>query len=1071
LIVCRECQSENEDGSRFCDSCGAGLAGLCPSCGAVTRAGARFCSQCRHPLQASAPPQPNGVVEPQAAAEVAPIDEGARKYITVLFADLRGATQLIAALDPEAAMQQLDPAIEAMCAAVVQAGGMVNRIEGDGVMALFGAPVAREDHAVRACLAARQMLASVARVDPTLAIRVGVASGEVVIRQIGRGPSDWDAVGVTPNLARRMEQLAQPGTVLITAGTAQLVRGYADLVSLGPVDVKGMAAPVEVFELRNATPRPTWEVRAAAHALNRFVGRETELGQLAAAASRAALGRGRVVSVIGDAGVGKSRLMHEFLRTLPGSGWHVLRAAAVSHAAHAAYYLAAEVLRAWIGVETTDERDQIGRKLTHALTLHGEGIEAVPLRALLDLPVADPEWPTLELPVRRARVQAAMRMAILREAAAHPLVLLVEDLHWADHASLALLEAIVDGLGAARLLVIVTTRPVAGGDGRPLRWVNRSYSSELHLHPLSPEDAESLLEDLLGRSPALAPLRRQIIERTEGTPLFLEEVARSINERALIEPAAPIEIPVSVQAVLAERTDRLPPDRKRVLQLAAVIGKDVPFALLRRISDLPEERLLAELAELQAAEFIYELHLSSGMEFTFKHAVTQAVVYEGMLRRHRRDLHARTLTAMEALFADRLEEMVERLAEHATKGEAWSTAVSYAQRAGRRACRHWSWAEAVGYFDQAIEALSHLPAGPQTTDKAIELRLDLRVALGPMGDIQRMGAALSQAHALAAGVGNDLRLAQVNTSRCIAHSLLGGLDEAVEAGQLALAAAARLDEPSSFLSAVFALGQAHWYRGEIAEAEAVLLRGLPHVRGALRVHRSGSTGTASVLHLVCLSKTYAMGGQAEAAVAIAQEALAIAEETRQPYDLAYARVAEGFHHYMLRDYGAGAAAFEIGLGVCRASGIALLISSIARYLGHCYAALGRRDEAHALLEEALAQSSTQGVVAFLTWGEAGSGHAHLPDRKNALPRFERAFTLAREHGYRAIEAHAAHMLGLHAPRESAAAQAHAAGRLRHALQLAQRLKLRPLEAWVQADLAELLRHDDEMPRASSSTAA
>jgi class 3 adenylate cyclase/tetratricopeptide (TPR) repeat protein len=985
--------------------------------------------------------------------------------VTILFCDVRGSTALIEALDPEAAMLELDPTIELMCQAVAKAGGTVNRVEGDGVMALFGAPMAWADHAVRACLAARDILDRVAQRNGAISVRVGVASGEVVIRPTGRDASDWDAVGITAHIARRLEQLAQPGTALVTATTAHLTRGFTELASLGPVAVKGASEPVEMYELLSATARPSWEVRASAQTMNSFVGRQSELAELMAAATRASFGRGRVVTVVGDAGIGKSRLMHEFLRSLPSGSWHVLRVTAVSHATNAPYHLAAEALRAWIGVELNDERAEIARKLARVIALLGEGLDPVPLRALLDLPAEDAEWPTLELPVRRARVLSALRLAVLREAAIQPLVLMVEDLHWADQSSLEMLEAIVDSLGAARLLVVATTRPPSDGAARGLRWSNRSYSSELRLNPLSHEDSGALLEELLGRDPSLAPLRQEIVERSEGTPLFIEEIARSLTERGVIETSRPrlrsgiasIGIPASIQAVLAERLDRLPADRLRLLQLASVIGKDVPLDLLRRMTDLPEDRLTQELAALQLGEFIYELHLPSGLEYTFKHALTQTVAYEGMLRRHRRELHARAFAAMEELYADRLDENLARLAEHAFKGQLWEHAYTYSLRAGRRASGSWAWREAIFLLEQALDALSHLPASSQTAERGIELRLDLRVALGPIGDFQQIRERLAEARDLAATAGNDLKLAQVDTSRCISLSLLGGLDEAVEAGCQALAAATRLEDPASKLNAIFALGQAYWYRGDIADGERVLLAGLPLVRGPLRLQRTGTSGSASVLHLVCLSKTYALGGDVDAAAAFAAEAIEVASQTRRPYDLAYARVAEGFHHFMLDDHDAAVAAFETGLGFCRSAGITLLISSIARYLGRSYGAVGRGADARALLGEALEQSSAHGLIAFRVWCLAGLAHTHLPDVDASVAEFTSTLHLAREHGYRPVEAHAMHMLGVLGAGDSLASQTASEASLRESLRLSQSLGLRPLAAATTGELARRLR--------------
>jgi tetratricopeptide (TPR) repeat protein len=306
---------------------------------------------------------------------------------------------------------------------------------------------------------------------------------------------------------------------------------------------------------------------------------------------------------------------------------------------------------------------------------------------------------------------------------------------------------------------------------------------------------------------------------------------------------------------------------------------------------------------------------------------------------------------------------------------------------------------------------------------------------------------------LAAGAGNDVRLAQVDTSRCIAFSLLGDLDEAAEAGQQAMTVSARFEEPAGFLNAVFALGQAHWYRGEIAEGRIVLLQGLGHVRGPLRLQRTGTTGTASVLHLVCLSKTYALAGDAISSEAYAAEARDIAEEIKRPYDLAYARVAEGFHYYMLGDHESAIVAFETGLDICRSSSIALLVSSIARYLGHSYAAMRRPEAANALLAEALAQSEAHGLIAFRVWCELGRGHAALPDRATALQRFTNALALARQHGYRPVEAAASRMLGLLAPRQAGTDQPNAVDHLRHALALAEQFGWQPWADQVKHDLS------------------
>ena len=402
---CRRCEADNPQSARFCDSCGAELDRACSACGASNRGGARFCSRCGLKFDAA---------ERQAAAPATVpgylSGEGERKLVTVLFADLRGSTAMIRDLDPEQAIGRLDPGVKAMAAAVEACGGVVNRVQGDGIMALFGAPIAREDHAMRACLAAHRMLAAIAALEiPELEVRVGVNSGEVVIRATGSDATDYDAVGITVHLAHRLEQSARPGTARLSALTARLARGFTDVLPLGALEFKGLDAPIEVFELLEVTERPAWEVRAAAASLTPFVGRQAKIAMLTAALGRAGFGRGQAVLVVADAGVGKSRLVHEFLRGVPSGSFAVLRAAASSHALGSPFQVAAGLLRSWIGAEAADSGATIERKLRQALALNAGAavLDGPALRALLDLPVDDAE-------LGRARPGAARASASSR---------------------------------------------------------------------------------------------------------------------------------------------------------------------------------------------------------------------------------------------------------------------------------------------------------------------------------------------------------------------------------------------------------------------------------------------------------------------------------------------------------------------------------------------------------------------------------------------------------------------------------------------------------------------------------
>jgi class 3 adenylate cyclase/tetratricopeptide (TPR) repeat protein len=1054
MICCRHCQAENTEGSRFCEVCGKTLDSSCPACGAANRSSALFCNQCGVSLAEQIAVVPESGVDP--------LREGERKQVTVLFADLCGSTGLIEALDPEAAVRQLNPAVQLMIAAVVRHSGVVNRVQGDGIMALFGGPSACEDHAARACFAAHSMIQAVAALaDPNIAIRVGLDSGEVVIYPTGRGTSDYDAAGVIAHIAHRVEQHATPGTVHLTGRTARLARGYVDLAPLGRTSIRGFKEAPELFELVSVNPRPSWEVRCSVDKLNRFVGRETETAQLNSALGRVKLGRGQVVTIVADAGFGKSRLVHEFLHSLPSSTWSVLRVAAVSHAAGVPYHLAAELLRSCLVVEADDDQAEVARKLKQTLAvIDSQGkIDFAPLQSLLDVPVDDSEWAGLAPSIRRNRTVAALRSLVLRESALRPLVLLVDDYHWVDPASADVLDAIVDGLGAAKLLMVVIARP----DHRP-QWTGRSYCLELQLPALEPESAETLLRELIGTSVDLGSLRQQILVQAGGVPLFIEEIAHSLTESGVVSTdpqqdvrslPAEVNIPASVQAIIAARIDRLPPTRRKLLQVAAVVGKDVPLRLLQAVAGLPSNELERELRELQRAEFLYELDLPSGTEFTFRHALIQTVAYEEMLRMHRRDLHARILVAMEGLFTQRLDELTERLADHALRGESWEAATCYNLKAGDRAIARWAWREAIVFFDRAIEALTHLPDTPDKVRRSIEARLRLRVALPAAAELPRWAHCLDEARILASSSGDELKVAEIDTGKCIALTKMGLLESAIEAGQQAHAAADKFGVPGIFLNASFALAQAYWYHGNFGLSEKLLTRCLEDVLGKLRLTNTGTTGTASVLHLVCLAKTYAMCGQFRKAGITVAEARQTAEEIRKPFDIIYSRVGKGFY-LLLQDKPLEAVEeLEEALRLARAGAISLLIPSSMRYLGRAYAVTGRLKDARELMNEAIERTKVQGLLGMRLW--SGAAMAVVQLRSSAMSEArETLFTtleLSRQYGFRPLQAHLMRLIGnLHdwgGERQPDAAEPW----YRRSILLADELGMRPEAAQARRDIA------------------
>jgi class 3 adenylate cyclase len=506
--------------------------------------------------------------------------EGERKQVTVLFADIKGSLELIESSDPEAAQALLDPAVNAMMEAVHRYEGTVNKVLGDGIMALFGAPVAHEDHAVRACYAALAIQDAIRRHGEavlrshgvTLQARIGLHSGDVVVRSIGNDLSmDYDAIGATVHLAGRMEQLALPGTIRLTADTFHLAEGFVQVGSLGPIPVKGLAEPVALFELTGTSHLRSRLQASAVRGLTRFVGREAELQALGRALERAGEGSGEVVAVMGEAGVGKSRLFYEFVRSHRTQNWLVLEGSSVSYGKATAYLPVIALLKAYFDVGDRDNARTVRERVTGKLmTLDDTLRPTLPaFLDLLDVPVEDEQWRDFDPSQRRQRTQDAVRALLLRESRVQPLVLVFEDLHWIDGETQAILDSLVESLPTACLLLLVNYRP----EFQDL-WGNKSYYTRIRIDPLQRESAEALLSALLGDDTALQPLKKILIESTDGNPFYLEECVRTLVETEsfagergdyrLAKAMPAIEIPAAVETLLAARIDRLPPDDKRL---------------------------------------------------------------------------------------------------------------------------------------------------------------------------------------------------------------------------------------------------------------------------------------------------------------------------------------------------------------------------------------------------------------------------------------------------------------------------------------------------------------------------
>jgi class 3 adenylate cyclase/tetratricopeptide (TPR) repeat protein len=1021
-VNCANCRAALPEDAVFCGHCGNPLQAMrtCARCGRGNPAGLRFCLGCGQPVSsvaAASAPQPRSYTPKHLAEKILTSRnalEGERKQVTVLFADVKGSMDLAEQVDPEEWHRIMDRFFAILSEGVHRLEGTINQFTGDGVIALFGAPIAHEDHAERTCYAALHLrdelrpYADELRIGRGLnfSVRMGINSGEVIVGKIGEDlRMDYTAQGHTVGLAARMEQLAEAGRIYLTEHTAKLVGGYFALRDLGASSIKGVSEPLHVFELEGVVSLRTRLDVSRARGFSRFVGRQEEMATLEAALTRTLAGQGQVVGVVAAAGTGKSRVCTEFTGRCRARGIRVAEAHCPSIGKNVPFLPLLALLRELFDIAESDGAHEARRKIAGELMLSGQDLQWVVPLVFDFLGVRDPDrpLPAMDADERKAKLLASVRHLVQARSAREPLLIFVDDTHWIDSGSDEFLAQVVEAAGGTRTLVLVNFRPEYHAE-----WTAKSYYRQIPLGPLGREASRELVEDLIGRHPSVASLPGLIHQRTGGNPFFTEEVARSLVESGalegsrgdyrLVRPLAGLKVPATVQAVLAARIDRLAERERGLLQTAALIGKEFPRSILERVANLAPGDLSGGLAGLEHAEFIFERALYPEAEYAFRHPLTQEVALQSQLSERRKRLHAAIAQAIEALRPDRLDEEEGALAHHWEEaGEALRAARWHGRAAHRTEDTDPS--ESLRRWQKVRALLADATVSAETTSLRMQACRGILAAHWRIGGSE-VDSVFAEGKALAEQTG-DLRLLailfnQYGNAKGVAGDLRAYHKLAVEA----LRVAERTNDPA-FQAEIACDAHTFSWTGQLQEAVRLTNKAITLGPEDLSLGQELFGASAYLMGLAFRGGTLVEMGRFDEAASDLDRASQHPAE--QPSAFVYSQA-----YHVVRAYRSGdvSGALTHARRVLDGTGPTPLQVFAQLALGIALLASGDRKEAEKAERRALALARKSGLhygltawaICFLAEAKLGQG-----DTRAALELADEALADARQSGGRLFE--------------------------------------------------------------------